>query len=83
MIRAAGSECRSDFRRLPAYAPAVRSLPLAIMRAKCVQGLVHPSGRNLNGVRRREAKLFPTRGVKPPCLSARSQSFVDVVFGSI
>src|SRR5262249_33217793 len=32
MIRAAGSECRSDFRRLPAHAPAVRSLPLAIAR---------------------------------------------------
>jgi hypothetical protein len=42
MIRAAGSECRSDFRGLPAHAPAVRSLPLAITRAKCVQGLVHP-----------------------------------------
>ena len=35
----------------------------------------------LNGFRRREAKLFPSRGVKLPCLSARSQSFVDVVFG--
>jgi len=37
----------------------------------------------LNGFRRREAKLFPSRGVKLPCLFARSQSFVDVVFGSI
>jgi hypothetical protein len=37
----------------------------------------------LNGFRRREAKLFPSRGVKLPCLSARSQSFVDVVFGPI
>jgi hypothetical protein len=32
---------------------------------------------------RREAELFPTRGVKLPCLSARSQSFVDVAFGPI
>jgi hypothetical protein len=38
---------------------------------------------NLNGFRRREAKLFPSRGVKLPCLSARSQLFVDMVFGSI
>ena len=38
---------------------------------------------DLNGSRWREAKLFPSRGVKLPCLSARSQSFVDVVFGSI
>jgi hypothetical protein len=37
----------------------------------------------LNGFRRREAKLFPSRGVKLPCLSARSQLFVDVLFGSI
>jgi hypothetical protein len=37
----------------------------------------------LSGSRRREAKLFPSRGVKLPCLSARSQLFVDVVFGSI
>ena len=29
-IRAAGSKCGSDFRRLPAHAPAVRSFPLAI-----------------------------------------------------
>jgi hypothetical protein len=35
------------------------------------------------GFRRREAKLFPSRGVKPPSLSARSQTFVDVVFGAI
>jgi hypothetical protein len=33
--------------------------------------------RNLNGFRWREAKLFPSRGVKLPCLSARSQLFVD------
>src|SRR5262245_34503419 len=33
--------------------------------------------------RRREAELFPTRGVKLPCLSTRSQSFVDVAFGAI
>ena len=38
---------------------------------------------DLNGSRWREAKLFPSRRVKLPCLSARSQSFVDVVFGSI
>src|SRR5262249_39948469 len=30
--------------------------------------------------RRREAKLLPGRGVKLPCLSARSQSLVDVAF---
>src|SRR5262245_46255706 len=40
--------------------------------------------RRLFGARSiREAKLFPSRGVKPPSLSARSQPFVDVVFGSI
>jgi hypothetical protein len=33
--------------------------------------------------RRREAELLPGRGVKLPCLSARSQSLVDVAFGSI
>src|SRR6516225_8401354 len=33
-----------------------------------------------SGFRRREAELFPTRGVKLPCLSTRSQSFVDVAF---
>jgi len=33
--------------------------------------------------RRREAEVFPTRGVKLPCLSTRSQSFVDVAFGPI
>jgi Type VI secretion system/phage-baseplate injector OB domain len=33
--------------------------------------------------RRRETKLLPGRGVKLPCLSARSQSLVDVAFGSI
>jgi len=38
---------------------------------------------DLNGSRWREAKLFPSCGVKLPCLSARSQSFVDVIFGSI
>jgi len=38
---------------------------------------------DLNDSRWREAKLFPSRGVKLPCLSARSQSFVDVVFGPI
>jgi len=38
---------------------------------------------DLNGSRRREAKLFPIRGVKLPCLSARGQLFVDVVFGTI
>jgi hypothetical protein len=38
---------------------------------------------DLNGSRWRKAKLFPSRGVKLPCLSARSQSFVDVVFGPI
>jgi hypothetical protein len=38
---------------------------------------------DLNGSRRREAELFPSRDVKLPCLSARSQSFVDVVFGTI
>src|SRR5262249_10796288 len=32
-------------------------------------------------LRRRKPKLFPTRGVKLPCLSTRSQSFVDVAFG--
>jgi hypothetical protein len=38
---------------------------------------------DLNGSRRREAELFPTRGVKLPCLSTCSQSFVDVAFGPI
>jgi hypothetical protein len=38
---------------------------------------------DLNCSRWREAKLFPSRGVKLPCLSARSQSFVDMVFGPI
>ena len=37
----------------------------------------------LNGFRRREAKLFPSRGVKLPRLSACSQPFVDVAFGPI
>ena len=38
---------------------------------------------NLNGFRRREAKLFPSRGVKLPSLFARSQLFVDLAFGPI
>jgi hypothetical protein len=38
---------------------------------------------DLNGSRWREAKLFPSRGVKLPSLSTRSQLSVDVVFGSI
>jgi len=37
----------------------------------------------LNGSRWREAKLFPSRGVKLPSLSAGCQSFIDVAFGLI
>jgi hypothetical protein len=72
-IRALNSKAQGPVRTKRLRQPH-RSLRVLAMR---------PTRINLHGFRRREAKLLPGRGVKLPCLSARSQSLVDVAFGSI
>jgi hypothetical protein len=75
----------TQIRDQPCVVPGAPAIPAGCHCSRSSLWVINSSTAllDLDGSRWREAKLFPSRGVKLPYLSARSQSFVDVVFRTI